>query len=125
MTTDTIKSRSEQAPLAVVCADCGARKELDDANEAVVFYRRHHSVTGHDIRWECSEIGVLETVPKEGLKIVVHALEKHFTAGVPIGTITAVMDQQDSTIGETLDTIYELRMDGALYEPQRDHIKAT
>lgn len=124
MTTDTPKSRDERTPLAVVCADCATRKELEDANEAVAFYRRHRSITGHDIEWVRTDLDV-PAASEDDLKELVDELEGRFEDGVPIGVVTAAMGNRGLTIGETLSAIRELRMGGELYEPRDDHLRVT
>ena len=125
MTTDT--SRGERTTLAVVCADCEARKELDDANEALAFYRRHRSITGHDVEWVGADLDldVSPGIPNGDIGAVIAEREDRFEDGVPIGVITAVMSEHGLTIGETLERIRERRMAGELYEPRDDHLRVT
>ncbi|WP_336344596.1 hypothetical protein [Halalkalicoccus ordinarius] len=124
MTTDTSKSRGERAPLSVVCTDCEVHKEVGDANEAVAFYRRHRSITGHDVEWVRAD-GVPKVAPEGDLKEVIAGLEGRFENGVPIGVVTAVTSERGRTIGETLSAIRELRMAGELYEPRDDRLQVT
>ncbi|ELY35793.1 hypothetical protein C497_12431, partial [Halalkalicoccus jeotgali B3] len=35
----------------VVCEACDVTKAVEDPNDAVSFYRRHHSITAHDVEW--------------------------------------------------------------------------
>lgn len=120
-------SRQDQAPFVVVCPDCDVRKRADEPNEAVAFYRRHHSLTGHDIEWERADLDVLDALPDEpgDLRGVIDELASHYPEGVPIGVVAAAMDGHGLSIGETMDAIHELRMRGALYEPRDDHLRAT
>ena len=124
MTTDTSESRGKRAPLSVVCADCEVHKELEDANEAVTFYRRHRSITGHDVEWVRAD-GVPKVAPEGDLEEVIAALEGRFEDGVPIGVVTAAMGNRGLTIGETVSAIRELRLGGELYEPRDDHLRVT
>lgn len=124
MTIDTSESRSERAPLSVVCADCEVQKELEDANEAVAFYRRHRSITGHDVEWVRTDLDV-PAASGDDLEKLIGKLEGRFENGVPIGVVTAAMGNRGLTIGETLSAIHELRMAGELYEPCDDHLRVT
>lgn len=114
--------RSDRKP-AVVCSDCGVRKRIEFENEAVAFYRRHRSVTGHDIEWEL--IDAVEQVASDDLRSIIDELQARFPDGVPIGVITVAMSERGATIGETLGDIRELRMGGELYEPRDDHLRVT
>ncbi|WP_336363472.1 hypothetical protein [Halalkalicoccus salilacus] len=126
MTTDTTHlNRGERAPFAVVCADCEVSKELDDANETVAFYRRHHSVTGHDVEWVRADLDVSSGLPNGDIGAVIAELENRVEDGVPIGVVAAAMGERGQTIGETLAAIRELRMAGELYEPRDDHLRVT
>ncbi|MFC7222503.1 hypothetical protein ACFQKF_05035 [Halalkalicoccus sp. GCM10025322] len=117
--------RGERADLTVVCADCELRKDLSTPNEAVAFYRRHRSITGHDVDWKRADITDIEAVPKGDLKAVISALEERFPEGVPVGVVTAARSVQGATIGRTLEAIHERRMAGELYEPRDDHLRVT
>lgn len=126
MTTDTTRpNRGERAPFAVVCADCEVSKELDGANEAVAFYRRHHSVTGHDVEWVRADLDGTEAASEADLEGLIGELGRRFEEGVPIGVIAAAMGERGHTIGETLAAIRERRMAGELYEPRDDHLRVT
>lgn len=126
MTTDATRpNRGERAPFAVVCADCEVSKELDDANETVAFYRRHHSVTGHDVEWARADLDVPEAASETDLGELIGELQERFESGVPIGVVAAAMGERGHTIGETLAAIRERRMDGQLYEPRDDHLRVT
>ncbi|MFC7007201.1 hypothetical protein ACFQIA_05405 [Halalkalicoccus sp. GCM10025704] len=85
-----------------MCADCELRKDLSTPNEAVAFYRRHRSITGHDVDWKRADITDIEAVPKGDLKAVISALEERFPEGVPVGVVTAARSVQGATIGRTL-----------------------
>lgn len=124
MTTDATKSPDKRAALSVVCADCEVHKELEDANQAVAFYRRHRSITGHDVEWVRAD-EVPTVAPEADLEEVIAALEGRFENGVPIGVVTAVMSARGHTIGETLSAIRELRLAGGLYEPRDDRLRVT
>jgi hypothetical protein len=117
--------REERADLAVVCADCDLRTDLNTPNEAVAFYRRHSSITGHDVGWKRADVTGIETVPEGDLEAVISALEERFPAGVPVGVVTVVRSVQGATIGGTLEAIHERRMAGDLYEPRDDHLRVT
>lgn len=126
MTTDTTRpNRGERAPFAVICADCEVRKELDGVNEAVAFYRRHRSVTGHDVEWVRADLDVTAAASEDDLEELIGELEGRFEDGVPIGVVAAAMGERGCTIGETLAAIREQRMAGELYEPQDDHLRVT
>ena len=116
----------ERADLIVACDDCELRTEIDTPNEAVSFYRRHRSITGHDVGWERADVDLPE-VPAGELKTVIDwlELEGEFADGVPIGVITVAMGERDTTIGETLAVIHELRTDGELYEPRDDYLRVV
>lgn len=109
----------------VTCSDCALSKGIDDPNEAVAFYRRHHSITSHDLEWDRADFPLLESVRSDDLKTVIDQLEAQCPDGVPIGLITAAMSRRNVTIGDTLKAIYDLRMRGELYEPRDDHLRTT
>lgn len=118
-------SQQNRAMFVAVCPDCDVDKRSNDANEAVAFYRRHHSLTGHDIEWERADLDVLDAIPDDSLETVIGELEDHYVDGVPIGVVTAAMHGRGFSIGETMDAIHDLRMRGALYEPRDDHLRVT
>ncbi|MDL5360648.1 hypothetical protein [Halalkalicoccus sp. NIPERK01] len=109
----------------VVCEACDVSKEVDDPNEAVAFYRRHRSITGHDVAWGWADFDGLESSSEDDLASVIAGLEDRFEDGVPLGIVSAAMADAGRTIGETLEAIRSLRMDGELYEPRDDHIRVT
>jgi hypothetical protein len=113
----------QQPPFAVWCPDCDAEKEATEPNEILTFYRRHHGLTGHEIEWKRADLDI--AVPTDAdLKTVISTLEEHFEDGVPIGAIVAATTEQGLSFEETMAAIYELRMEGGLYEPQDDHLRA-
>lgn len=83
-------------------------------------YRRHASVTGHDLEWERADLDV--AVPGGDVKTVLDELGDRYESGVPIGVLTAAMSEQDVSIAESLEEVYDLRMTGQLYEPRDDHL---
>lgn len=117
-------NQHERARLVVACPDCAVHKLVDDANEAVAFHRRHNAITGHDVEWERAELDGGE-VPGEDLRSVIAALETRVEGSVPLGLVTVAMSERGMTIGETLEAVRELRMNGELYEPRDDHLQVT
>ncbi|MFB6102226.1 MAG: hypothetical protein ABEJ73_06630 [Haloplanus sp.] len=111
------------APFVGLCSDCEVRVPTDDPNEVVRFYRRHHGTTGHDITWEQVPVD-LEAPTDADLDAVVAALAGE-SGGVPLGTVSAAMNDRGWTVGETLDTVHDRRLTGALWEPRDDHIDAV
>lgn len=109
-------------PFVAACVDCEERREATDPNEIVRFYRRHQSVTGHDVAWEQTpSLGVAsDDVPE-----VVSSLVTDPEEGVPLGELSAAMSELGWTVGETLDAVYDHRMRGALWEPQDDYVSAV
>ncbi|MCL7418981.1 MAG: hypothetical protein M8354_14260, partial [Halalkalicoccus sp.] len=128
VSADSPKPR-ERGGSVVVCPDCELRKAIETPNEAVAFYRRHAAITGHDVDWERADVDGLEAVTPESTdddpRAVIRTLEGRFPEGVPIGVVTAAASRRGATIGETVDAIRELRMDGELYEPRDDHLRVT
>lgn len=121
-------SEQTRAACVVTCADCEVAKETDDPNEAVAFYRRHNSLTGHDVDWERAALDPVEGAPAEGdLEGIVRGLEQHYDddQGVPFGAVCAAMAKQGYTVGETLSLVHDLRMTGALFEPTDDHLRVV
>lgn len=120
--TDTDDREGECAWVAA-CPRCGLRAEVsaDDPNEAIRLYRRHASVTGHDIEWERIAGAAAETDAGD-VAAVLRALADRYEAGVPVGALTAAMADREMSIAETLDAVYDLRMSGKLYEPRDDHL---
>lgn len=116
-------NQQEQPPFAVLCPDCDVEKETTEPNEILTFYRRHHGLTGHDIEWKRSDLDIAVSTDAD-LKTIISTLEEHFENGVPIGAIAAATTEHGFSFEETLEAIYELRMEGGLYEPQDDHLRA-
>lgn len=117
-------NRHERARLVVICPNCAVSMAVDDVNEAVAFYRRHRAITGHDAEWERAELDEA-TVPGEDLRSVIAELEARVEDSVPLGLVTVAMSERGLTIGETLDAVRELRMEGKLYQPRNDHARVT
>lgn len=117
-------NQHEGARLVVICPDCAVSMAIDDVNEAVAFYRRHRAVTGHDVEWERTELDDA-TVPGEDLRSVIAGLEARVEGDVPLGLVAVAMSERGLTIGETLEAVRELRMNGELYEPRDDHLRVT
>ena len=116
-------SERQTRRLAVACPTCGTREELENPNEAVEMYERHRSITGHAIEWERADLDI--DTPTGDVEAVVRALGDSYEEGIPVGVITAVMNEQEVGIDETLDELRELRMQGRLYEPKDDHLRHT
>ena len=109
----------------VACPTCDTRAELDDPNEAVEMHRRHASVTGHAMEWERADPDVDADAPPEDVEAAVRTFGEHYEDGVPVGVVAAAMSQHGVDIGETLDRLRELRLEGRLYEPRDDHLLHT
>ena len=107
---------------AVSCPECDVQMETDTPNEIVEMYRRHSSVTGHDIEIEQAETSFADDIDGDEIEPVVRQLQEQYPNGVPIGVVTAVMSDRGLSLATTLDEIHERRMEGALYEPQDDHL---
>ncbi len=110
---------------SVVCGACDLSKEFEDPNEAIAFYRRHRSITGHDVAWDRVDFDSLEPLSKDDPASVIAALEDRFEDGVPLGIVSAAMASEGLTIGDALSEIRSLRMEGKLYEPRDDHVRVT
>lgn len=123
-------SAQRQVAYAASCPDCDVDIRSDEPNEIVEFYRRHSSVTGHDVEFTRIQPDLVDAVTEDDLKEVytledvVARLETEYDHGVPIGAIAAAMSEQGLSIGETLEKVHEIRMGGGLYEPQDDHLRA-
>lgn len=115
---------SEQTETAFVasCPDCRVEEATDDPNDVVAFYDRHRSVTGHDVEWVRADLD--GRLPDGDLKDVVSALEDRYERGVPVGAVAAAMHERGVSIAETKERIYDLRMNGELWEPRDDHLRA-
>ncbi|WP_435180308.1 hypothetical protein [Halorussus sp. AFM4] len=118
-------SRQTRPKFAATCRACAEECATDDPNEIVEFYRRHHSLTGHDVEWERADLPVLERVPLDAdLQSVVEALDEHYENGVPLGVVTAAASRRGATVGETLEEVREVRLTGRFWEPSDDRISA-
>ncbi|HET7324001.1 MAG TPA: hypothetical protein VFJ06_06700 [Halococcus sp.] len=118
-------TQQNRRKFVVTCPECETRTETDTANEVVEFYRRHHSLTGHDIEYERASLDAFDGSSSNGdLGAVIEGLGEHYENGVPIGVITAAMGEHGYTVGETIAGIHELRMTGRLWEPRDDHLSA-
>lgn len=116
-------SQQQAMPFIARCPTTGERFEAATANEIVESYRRQHRLTGNDLEWVFAEHDAVAKAPEsEDVVEVLEALDERFDDGVPLGIVTAAMGEQGLTIGETLDTLYELRMTGQLWEPRDDHL---
>lgn len=118
-------SDQTQAFYAVACPECEIRTETDVPNEIVECYRRHNSVTGHEIEIEHAATDAIDDVDADGVEEVIRELQEQYQEGVPLGVVAAVMHDRGVSLTETLDDIYDIRMGGGLYEPQDDHIVAV
>lgn len=117
-------NQHERARLVVTCPECAVQESIDDVNEAVAFHRRHRAITGHDVEWERAELDG-GRVPGEDLRAVIVELETRVEGNVPLGLVSVAMSERGMTIGETLEAVRELRMNGELYEPRDDHLRVT
>lgn len=114
------RKQAEQPHVGVVsCPTCGLNATVTDPNGAIDRYRRHHSVTGHALKWERTALGT--AVETTNVESALDTLGDEYAEGVPIGVLTAALTERNVTIEETLQTIYDLRMEGAIYEPRDDH----
>jgi hypothetical protein len=105
---------------AISCPTCGFHATVTDPNDAIDRYRRHHSVTGHAVVWERTALDT--AVETADVERALDTLGDEYADGVPIGVLTVALADQGVTIEETLATIYDLRMEGAIYEPRDDHL---
>lgn len=117
-------NRCNRSRLVVTCSNCALHEEIETPNEGVAFYRRHRSLTGHDLEWERADIG-LHPVPSGDLHSAIGELERRLDGAVPLGVVTVAMGERGATIGETLEGVRELRLEGKLYEPRDDHLRVT
>jgi hypothetical protein len=117
-------SQHDRVCFIVTCPDCVIHKEIEDVNDAIVYYRRHYSLTGHDLVWDRADFDSSAVSSNEPLAIIAE-LEAQLASSAPIGLITVAMSKQGTTIGETLEQIHDLRMAGKLYEPRNDHLRVT
>ncbi|QLC35361.1 hypothetical protein EFA46_013965 (plasmid) [Halarchaeum sp. CBA1220] len=116
---------SAQEPQAgvVTCPACDLHAAVDEPNDAIDLYRRHTSVTGHDVEWERVAVG--DAVTTADVKDALVALGDDYPEGVPLGVLTAALAERGVTIAATLDALYDLRMSGEIYEPRDDHVLAV
>lgn len=123
-------SEQRHPPYAASCPDCDVDLESDAPNEIVDFYRRHYRVTGHDVAFTRIDPALGEAVDEDDLDEVytladvVAQLEGEYDDGAPIGAVAAAMSERGTSLGETLEEVHEIRMNGALYEPRDDHLRA-
>lgn len=113
-------SQSESHVGVVACPACELHVAVTDPNEAIEVYRRHERVTGHEIEWERTALGV--TAASTDVESVLEELDGAFPEGVPIGVLTAALSARGVPISEVLDEVYDLRMEGEVYEPSDDHV---
>lgn len=111
------------APFVATCVDCDEERAATDPNEIVRFYRRHTSVTGHDVTW--TETPEDFDTASEDVPTAVASLVSDPDEGVSLGELSAAMSEFGWTVGETLDAVYDQRMRGALWEPQDDYVSAV
>ncbi|MFA1611787.1 hypothetical protein [Halobellus rubicundus] len=104
----------------VTCPDCDLSVPIDDPNEAIELHRRHASVTAHSVVWK--SVGIDAAVSEADVTGALYELEDAYPDGVPFGTLTASLADHGISIGETLEIVSDLRMDGKIYEPRDDHI---
>lgn len=100
-----------------ICAEDRSRVALS-VDETVAFYRRHHSITSHDVKWVRTDLDVPEATSETDPGGLIGELQGQFEDGVPIGVVAAAMGERGHTIGETMAAIRELWMADELYEPQ-------
>lgn len=114
---------AESEPYAgiVTCPTCDLHVQITDPNEAIELYRRHNRVTGHDVEWERVALDV--TASSADVESALAGLEGEHPEGVPVGVLAAAMSSRGVAIADVLDAIYDLRMEGAIYEPSDDHVR--
>jgi hypothetical protein len=112
------------APFVARCSDCGFEAAATDPNDVLAAYRRHARHTRHTVTWRRADLGVDADLPSEpSVTHAVAALEPHYDAGVPVGALTAALGAHGYTIGQALDALYAVRIEGSVYEPRDDHLK--
>ncbi|MDS0278645.1 hypothetical protein NDI85_12630 [Halomicroarcula sp. S1AR25-4] len=117
-------SQQDSVPFIARCTKTGERIEASTANDVVEFYRRRRRLTGGDVAWVFADHPAVTQAPDDGgLSPVLAALDEYFERGIPVGIVAAATSKQGWTVGETLDTLSELRMAGALWEPRDDHLR--
>ena len=114
---------SESKPYAgaVTCPTCDLHVQVTDPNEAIELYRRHSRVTGHDIEWERVSLDV--TASAADIESALADLEDEHAGAVPVGVLAAAVSPHGVAIADVLDGLYDLRMEGAIYEPADDHFR--
>lgn len=105
---------------ALACPTCDFHTTVAEPNDAIECYRRHRSVTGHAIAWERTALDA--AVETDDVETALDGLGDEYGEGVPLGVLTAALAERGVTIEETLDAIYDLRMEGAIYEPRDDRV---
>ncbi|MFB6251967.1 MAG: hypothetical protein ABEI27_09850 [Halobellus sp.] len=78
-------------------------------------------MTSHEIDWERTAINF--TASSAETESVLLNLEDRFPEGVPVGILTAALHDQGVSISEVLEDLYDLRMNGEIYEPIDDHYR--
>lgn len=104
-----------------MCSTCELYIPVTEPNEAIEIYRRHTRVTGHEVDWERTALSV--TAASTDTESTLRDLGATFSDGVPIGVLTAALSTQGVPISEVLDDVYNLRMEGRVYEPSDDHFR--
>jgi len=105
----------------VTCPTCELHVRVAEPNEAIEVYRRHSRVTGHDVVWERVALDV--TAASADVESALADLDDGRSGGVPIGVLAAALSARGVPIADVLDELYELRMQGAIYEPTDDHVR--
>jgi len=105
----------------VACPTCELYISVTDPNEAVEIHRRHRRVTGHEVDWERTAIDV--SAPSTDTESVLQALDDTFPEGVPVGVLTVALSARGVSIGTVIDELYDLRMEGKIYEPSDDRYR--
>lgn len=110
---------SESHAGVVTCSACDLHITVTEPNEAIEIYRRHRSVTDHEIEWERTALSA--TTQSTDVETLLTDLAETYSEGVPVGVLTAVVSTQGVSISDVLEELYSLRMDGRIYEPLDDH----
>jgi hypothetical protein len=105
----------------VTCPTCDLHVQVTDPNEAIELYRRHNRVTGHDVEWERVALDV--TASSANVESALADLEHQYSEGVPVGVLAAAVSHHGVAIADVVDGLYDLRMEGAIYEPADDHFR--
>ncbi|WP_424000342.1 hypothetical protein ACOZ4I_13405 [Haloarcula salina] len=120
-------SRTDQradVPFVARSTETGDRIEASTANEVVAVYRRQQGLLDTDLEWVFADHQAVSEAPdSDSLETVLQALDESFQNGVPLGILTAAMSKQGWTVGDTVAEVYDLRMEGALWEPRSDHLR--